>query len=142
MSGELALSGQLRPIKGVLSIALEAKRRQRQTLIVPLDNAAEAAVVEGVDVYGASSLSQVVHFCAEISPWSRSAPSAVGPMPDPLNRILISARSKVSSMSNALSKSPPPAGTTFDAVATRRGRSSIDATQTELGSGGSDKLLL
>jgi magnesium chelatase family protein len=43
MSGELALSGQLRPIKGVLSIALEARRRQGQTLIVPLDNAAEAA---------------------------------------------------------------------------------------------------
>ena len=62
MSGELALSGQLRPIKGVLSIALEARRRQRQTLIVPLDNAAEAAVVEGVDVYGAGSLSEVVQF--------------------------------------------------------------------------------
>src|SRR3984885_8731782 len=62
ITGELALSGQLRPVKGVLSIALEAKRRQRQTLIVPLENAAEAAVVEGVDVYGACSLSQVVHF--------------------------------------------------------------------------------
>jgi magnesium chelatase family protein len=62
MSGELALSGQLRPIKGVLSIALAARRRQRQTLIVPLDNAAEAAVVEGVDVYGAGSLSEVVQF--------------------------------------------------------------------------------
>jgi magnesium chelatase family protein len=59
---ELALSGQLRPVKGVLSIALEAKRRKRQTLIVPLDNSAEAAVVEGVDVYGAGSLSEVVHF--------------------------------------------------------------------------------
>jgi magnesium chelatase family protein len=62
ISGELALSGQLRPVKGVLSIALEAKRRHRQTLIVPADNAAEAAVVEGVEVYGANSLSQVVHF--------------------------------------------------------------------------------
>ena len=62
ISGELALSGQLRPVKGVLSIALEAKRRHRQTLIVPADNAAEAAVVEGVEVYGASSLSEVVHF--------------------------------------------------------------------------------
>jgi magnesium chelatase family protein len=41
ISGELALSGQLRPIKGVLSIALEARRRQRQTLIVPLEYAAE-----------------------------------------------------------------------------------------------------
>jgi magnesium chelatase family protein len=46
ISGELALSGQLRPVKGVLSIALEAKRRRRQTLIVPLDNAVEAAVVQ------------------------------------------------------------------------------------------------
>jgi magnesium chelatase family protein len=62
ITGELALSGKLRPVKGVLSIALEAKRRHRQTLIVPLDNAAEAGVVEGVDVYGACSLSQVVHF--------------------------------------------------------------------------------
>jgi magnesium chelatase family protein len=65
ITGELALSGRLRPVKGVLSIALEAKRRCRQTLIVPLENAAEAAVVEGVDVYGACSLSQVVHFLRE-----------------------------------------------------------------------------
>jgi magnesium chelatase family protein len=62
IAGKLALSGQLRPVKGVLSIALEAKRRCRQTLIVPHENAAEAAVVEGVNDYGASSLSQVVHF--------------------------------------------------------------------------------
>jgi predicted ATPase with chaperone activity len=60
LTGELALSGQLRPVKGVLSIALEAKRRRRQMLIVPVDNAAEAGVVEGVNVYGASSLSEVV----------------------------------------------------------------------------------
>jgi magnesium chelatase family protein len=60
--GELALSGQLRAVKGVLSIALEAKRHHRSTLIVPADNAAEAAVVEGVEVYGASSLSEVVQF--------------------------------------------------------------------------------
>jgi magnesium chelatase family protein len=62
ISGELALSGQLRPVKGILSIALEARRRNRRTLIVPLHNAPEAAVVEGVDVYGATSLSEVVEF--------------------------------------------------------------------------------
>jgi magnesium chelatase family protein len=62
LTGELALSGQLRPVKGVLSIALEAKHRHRETLIVPVANAAEAGVVEGVNVYGASSLSEVVHF--------------------------------------------------------------------------------
>jgi magnesium chelatase family protein len=62
ITGELALSVQLRPVKGVLSIALEAKRRCWQTFIVPLESAAAAAVVEGVDVYGVCSLSQVVHF--------------------------------------------------------------------------------
>jgi magnesium chelatase family protein len=62
ISGELALSGRLRPVKGVLSIALEARRCNRRTLIVPLQNAPEAAVVEGVDVYGATSLSEVVEF--------------------------------------------------------------------------------
>lgn len=62
ISGELALSGQLRSVKGVLSIALEARRRHRQTLIVPLENAADVPVVEGVDFYEASSLTQVVHF--------------------------------------------------------------------------------
>jgi magnesium chelatase family protein len=49
-------------VKGVLSIALEARRRNRRTLIVPLHNAPEAAVVKGVDVYGATSLSEVVEF--------------------------------------------------------------------------------
>jgi predicted ATPase with chaperone activity len=107
ISGELALSGQLRPVKGVLSIALEAKRRQRQTLIVPLENAAEAAVVEGVDVYGVCSLSQVVHFLRGDITLDRCAPPTAGPSLDPLNRTLISARSKASSMSNARSKLLP-----------------------------------
>jgi magnesium chelatase family protein len=111
ISGELALSGQLRPVKGVLSIALEAKRRCRQTLIVPHENAAEAAVVEGVDVYGASSLSEVCTFCVEIFPWPRCAQPIVGPTRDPVNRTLISARSKVSSMLNVPLRSPPPVDT-------------------------------
>jgi magnesium chelatase family protein len=59
---ELASSGQLRPVKGILSIALEAKRRHRQILIVPAENGAEAPIVEGVDIYWANSLSEVVQF--------------------------------------------------------------------------------
>jgi len=43
-------------------VRADCPRRCRQTLIVPHDNSAEAAVVEGVDVYGACSLSQVVQF--------------------------------------------------------------------------------
>jgi magnesium chelatase family protein len=62
ISGELAYRGNCARSRGVLSIALEARRRHRQTLIVPLDNSAEAAVVEGVEVYGVGSLSEVVHF--------------------------------------------------------------------------------
>jgi hypothetical protein len=79
ISGELALSGQVRPVKGVLSIALKAKRRGRQAFIVPLENAAEAAVVEGVDVYGAGSLSEVVQFLREEISLERCVPSMIGP---------------------------------------------------------------
>ena len=60
--GELALSGELRPVRGALAIALEARKRRRERLIVPHQNAAEAAVVDGLSVYGATSLSEVVQF--------------------------------------------------------------------------------
>jgi magnesium chelatase family protein len=60
--GELAFSGELRPVKGVLAIALEARRRGRPTLIVPAQNAAEAAIVDGVTVYPFGNLAEVVQF--------------------------------------------------------------------------------
>ncbi len=49
--GELGLDGAVRPVKGVLSIALEAKRRGRTRVLVPEANAPEAAVIEGIQVY-------------------------------------------------------------------------------------------
>lgn len=49
--GELGLDGAVRPVKGVLAIALEAKKRGRTRLLVPDENAPEAAVVEGIRVY-------------------------------------------------------------------------------------------
>ena len=54
--GELSLDGSLRPVKGVLSIALLAKAAGRKKLIVPEANAMEAAVIGGVEVYGIGSL--------------------------------------------------------------------------------------
>ena len=60
--GELALSGELRPVRGTLGVALEARNRRRERLVVPHQNAAEAAVVDGLSVFGATSLSEVVHF--------------------------------------------------------------------------------
>ncbi len=48
--GELALTGAVRPVKGVLSIALRARQQGKRALLVPAENAAEAAVVRGLDV--------------------------------------------------------------------------------------------
>lgn len=60
--GELSLDGRIKPIKGALSIALAAQKAGMQGLIVPRENAAEAAVVQGVAVYAADTLPQVVEF--------------------------------------------------------------------------------
>ena len=56
--GELALSGELRPVQGVLPAAL-ACREQQRTLLVPLANAAEAALVPGVQIFAAQHLQQL-----------------------------------------------------------------------------------
>jgi len=58
--GELSLDGEVRPIKGALPIALEAKKQGFQGVIVPVANAREAAIVQGIDVIGVEHLSQVV----------------------------------------------------------------------------------
>lgn len=61
--GELALEGIARPIKGVLSMAIEAaKKNDLRGLVVPRQNAPEAAVVEGLDVIAVDSLAQTVAF--------------------------------------------------------------------------------
>jgi magnesium chelatase family protein len=62
MVGELSLDGKLRPVKGVLSIAMLARDRKIPHLLVPLGNAREAAVVEGVSVYPVKTLTEVVEF--------------------------------------------------------------------------------
>lgn len=56
IAGELALDGSLRSVKGVLNIAIEAKNQKKTRIIVPAVNAAEAAVVSGIEVYGLESL--------------------------------------------------------------------------------------
>ena len=60
--GELALDGKLRPVKGVLSVALEAKARGKKRLLVPEENAREAAVVDGIEVFGVGALRQAFDF--------------------------------------------------------------------------------
>src|SRR4030066_944575 len=63
--GELSLDGKLRPVKGALPISVEAKKRGIKKLIVPKDSAEEAAIVDGVEVYGVESLEEVVQFINE-----------------------------------------------------------------------------
>ena len=57
--GELALDGRVRPIKGVLPAVLAAKREGWPAVVVPVDNLAEASLVDGIDVWGARTLGQL-----------------------------------------------------------------------------------
>jgi magnesium chelatase family protein len=63
--GELSLDGSLRPIKGALSIAAMARQKGIQRLVLPLENASEAAVVEELKVYGLRSLPEALDFINE-----------------------------------------------------------------------------
>lgn len=58
--GELSLQGGLRPVKGVLSAVLKAKDMGFQEVYVPRENAQEAALIQGIKVFAASSLNEVV----------------------------------------------------------------------------------
>jgi len=58
--GELSLDGSLRPVTGVLPIAAAAKQQDITAIVVPEENAKEAALVEGLEVYGCQNLAEVV----------------------------------------------------------------------------------
>ncbi|MBI4875921.1 MAG: YifB family Mg chelatase-like AAA ATPase [Acidobacteria bacterium] len=76
--GELSLDGSLRPVRGALSIAVCARRQGIRNLVVPAENAAEAAVVEGVHVFGLRHLAEAVSLINEpdrFAPAAAPAPS-------------------------------------------------------------------
>jgi len=60
--GELSLDGSVRPVKGVLPIAIQARKQKFEGLIVPEANAKEAAIVNQLNVYGVSNLTEVFDF--------------------------------------------------------------------------------
>jgi magnesium chelatase family protein len=60
--GELALDGKLRPIKGALPIAIEARRNGLKGFILPLENAREAAIVNNLNVIGVETLQEAIDF--------------------------------------------------------------------------------
>ena len=78
--GELSLTGSLRPVTGVLPMAMFAARQGVRTLYVPADNAAEATLADGVTVYGVRDVKQLLaHLKGEtaIDPAPRWEPAAV-----------------------------------------------------------------
>ncbi|MBI1838338.1 MAG: YifB family Mg chelatase-like AAA ATPase [Flavobacteriia bacterium] len=60
--GEMSLDGTLKPLKGVLPVVLQAKKEGFKSVILPKENALEAAVVDGISIYGMGNLADVVNF--------------------------------------------------------------------------------
>jgi magnesium chelatase family protein len=79
--GELALDGQIQPVRGTLAVGLACRRRGIGTLLVPIDNSAEAAAVDGLRVLPASTLRDAVALLnGDTLPFSPPAPE---PRPAP-----------------------------------------------------------
>ncbi len=66
MVGELSLDGKIRPIRGALSISLSARDAGVKGLLVPPENAKEAAVVQGVSVFAVKNLREAFEFLSEV----------------------------------------------------------------------------
>ena len=66
--GELALDGQLRPVKGILAMTLEAKKQGLRGMLVPSANAQEAAVVEGIEIISVGTVAEAVGFFTDQLP--------------------------------------------------------------------------
>ena len=64
--GELSLDGSLQPLKGVLPIAIEARKHGLKGIILPKQNAREAAIVDELDVYGVENIKEVIDFFNEV----------------------------------------------------------------------------
>ena len=75
MMGELSLDGELRPIRGALPIALQAKKEGFNGFILPAVNAKEAAMVSGIAIYGMKNIREVVEFIQ--SEGSNAAPLSI-----------------------------------------------------------------
>jgi magnesium chelatase family protein len=62
ISGELSLDGRIKPVKGALSMALMARNDRLRGLLLPKKNAGEAAVVDGIDIYGFENMPELIEF--------------------------------------------------------------------------------
>lgn len=81
--GELSLDGSVRPVRGVLPVAACAREQGARAVIVPKENAAEAAVVEGLQVYGVGHLSEVIGLLVDPARFQPDLPGApAAPLPE------------------------------------------------------------
>jgi len=70
--GELSLDGNLQPIRGALPIAIEARKRQMKGIILPAQNAHEAAIVSDIEVLGVENIRQVIDFFDKGTPIAKT----------------------------------------------------------------------
>lgn len=70
--GELSLDGNLQPIRGALPISLKAKEEGFKGFILPKENAKEAAIVDGIDVFGIDNIKEVIDFFNENIPLEKT----------------------------------------------------------------------
>ena len=78
--GELSLDGAVRPVRGALSVAVCARKQGIRRLVLPAENAAEAAVVSGVDVFGINSLAEVVALLSRPDEFQPVKPDETSPI--------------------------------------------------------------
>jgi magnesium chelatase family protein len=80
LAGELSLDGAIRPVRGALSMALCARQGHIPNLVVPAENAAEAAVTEGVSVFGIRHLAEAVALVNEPERFTSVQPGVQTPV--------------------------------------------------------------
>ena len=74
--GELSLDGKVRPIRGVLPLVIEAKKRKFREVYVPAENVKEAAIISGINIFGLSTLAEVIEHLNEKHGEGGPAPEA------------------------------------------------------------------
>ena len=77
--GELSLNGKVRPVAGVLSIALLAEKKGLRELFVPVENAEEAAMIKGITVYGVPDLATLIAHLEERVPLTKTPYAVIIP---------------------------------------------------------------
>lgn len=79
-AGELSLDGGIQPIRGVLPLAVRARAQGLKRLVLPAENAPEAAVVEGIEVIGVATLKEAIAFLNDGTGFTPAKPAAAEPL--------------------------------------------------------------